>query len=38
MDKLETNDFVDVFRYFNPELTDQYTWWSYRANARHNNV
>ncbi|MCX6824231.1 MAG: exodeoxyribonuclease III [candidate division SR1 bacterium] len=38
MDALEKNGYVDVFRYYNPELADQYTWWSYRANARHNNV
>ncbi|KAB1068306.1 exodeoxyribonuclease III [Tamlana haliotis] len=28
--------FVDSFRYVNPEL-QQYSWWSYRANARANN-
>ncbi len=30
------NGFVDSFRYFNKE-PHQYTWWSYRANARNNN-
>lgn len=38
LDKLEANGYVDVFRYFNPELKDQYTWWSYRWRARPNNV
>ncbi len=38
MDKLEQNWYVDVFRYFNPDLKDQYTWWSYRAWARPRNV
>jgi exodeoxyribonuclease-3 len=38
MDKLEDNGYVDVFRHYNPTLVDQYTRWSYRANARHNNV
>jgi exodeoxyribonuclease-3 len=31
MDHLEEQGFVDVFRFFNPELKDKYTWWSYRA-------
>ncbi len=28
--------FTDAFRYLNPELVE-YSWWSYRANARPNN-
>ena len=38
MDNLEEQGFVDVFRFFNPELKDKYTWWSYRAWARPRNV
>lgn len=29
--------FTDSFRYLYPDLTDAYTWWSYRFNARANN-
>lgn len=28
--------FIDSFRFLNPDL-EQYSWWSYRANARANN-
>ena len=30
------NGFVDAYRHLNPEEV-QYSWWSYRANARANN-
>jgi exodeoxyribonuclease-3 len=30
------NGFIDSFRFFNNE-PNQYSWWSYRANARNNN-
>lgn len=29
---------TDVFRYFFPDATDEYTRWSYRAGARQRNV
>lgn len=38
MDRLIEHGYVDVFRHFNPELTDHYTRWSYRAWARPRNV
>ena len=38
MDKLENDGLVDVFRRLNPDLKDQYTWWSYRWGARERNV
>lgn len=37
MDKWFDNNLVDTFRLFYPDLVDQYSWWSYRANARANN-
>jgi exodeoxyribonuclease-3 len=36
MTKWFENGFTDAFRFANPELV-QYSWWSYRANARANN-
>jgi len=30
--------FIDSFRYFFPEQTDIYSWWSYRFSARANNA
>jgi len=30
--------FTDTFRYLYPDLEGAYSWWSYRANARANNV
>lgn len=36
--KLLDAGFIDTFRYFNPELTGAYSWWSYRFNARKNNA
>ena len=29
---------VDSFRYFYPDKTDEYSWWSYRGGARDRNV
>jgi len=30
--------FIDTFRYFYPDRTGAYTWWSYMFNARTNNA
>lgn len=38
MDKMEKDDYVDVFRHFYPDARDHYTWRSYRAGARPRNV
>lgn len=35
---LLSSGFTDSFRYLYPDATDAYSWWSYRANARANNV
>lgn len=37
MDKFESDGFIDSFRYFNNE-PHQYSWWSYRFNARMKNL
>lgn len=38
MDKLIDHGYVDSFRYVNGDEADRYSWWSYRSNARLNNV
>lgn len=30
--------FVDTFRHFHPDLTEVYSWWSYRFKARERNT
>jgi exodeoxyribonuclease-3 len=38
VDKYLAHGFVDAFRHFYPDATDQYTWWSYITRARARNV
>ena len=38
MTELLSAGFVDSFRYFYPDTTDAYSWWSYRFHAREKNV
>lgn len=36
--KLLKSGFVDTYRYFNPNKTDAYSWWSYIGNCRARNI
>ena len=38
MDRFTQGGLVDSFRYFYPDKTGAYSWWSYRAGARAKNV
>jgi exodeoxyribonuclease-3 len=38
MTALLDDGFVDTFRYFYPDKTDIYSWWSYRFKAREKNA
>ncbi|HCL04203.1 MAG TPA: exodeoxyribonuclease III [Lachnoclostridium phytofermentans] len=36
--ELLESGFIDTFRYFYPDATDMYSWWSYRFKAREKNT
>ena len=36
--KFLSHGYIDTFRHINGDIKDNYSWWSYRANARENNV
>ncbi|WAA13334.1 exodeoxyribonuclease III [Fervidibacillus halotolerans] len=38
MTQLLEAGFIDTFRYFYPNVTDRYTWWSYMRNVRERNI
>lgn len=38
MTNLLDAEFIDTFRYINPDLTDAYSWWSYMFRSREKNV
>ncbi len=37
-DEWLSHDYIDTFRHLHPDLKDQYTWWSYRFDARSRNI
>jgi len=38
IDKFLAHGYIDTFRHVHGDIKDRYSWWSYRANARANNV
>lgn len=38
VDKLVGKGYIDTFRLLHPDAKDIYSWWTFRANARANNV
>jgi exodeoxyribonuclease-3 len=38
IDQIVEKGYVDTFRHFYPDLTEQYTWWSMPTRARERNV
>lgn len=38
MTQLLSSGFTDTFRYFYPDMENQYSWWSYRFHAREKNT
>jgi len=38
IDKLLENGYIDTFRYVHGDKEHEYSWWSYRFNARTNNT
>ncbi len=38
IDKVIAHGYIDTFRYVHGDVSDSYSWWSYRAGARAKNV
>ena len=38
VDQLIAKEYVDVYRHFNPEKKDVYTWWDMKSYARDRNI
>ena len=36
--ELLASGFIDTFRYYNPDVKDAYTWWSYIGKSRERNI
>lgn len=36
--ELLKSGFIDTYRYYNPNKTDSYTWWSYMKGVRERNI
>lgn len=38
LDRFVAAGYIDTFRHVHPDLTDMYSWWSYKMSAREKNV
>ncbi|MFQ5481737.1 MAG: exodeoxyribonuclease III [Nitrospinaceae bacterium] len=38
VDKFIAHGYVDTFRLLHPDAPEQYSWWTFRANARERNI
>lgn len=38
MSEFLASGFIDTFRFFHPDKSDSYTWWSYRTECRPRNI
>lgn len=38
LDKFVEHGYIDTFRHVHQDITDKYSWWSYKAGARKKNV
>src|SRR3989344_2676488 len=38
LDKFVENGFIDTFRHFHPQKSNEYTWWDMKTRARERNV
>jgi len=38
MDRLTSGGMADTFRRLYPDVTERYSWWSYRAGTRSKNI